>query len=51
MKPITLEKAFSILEHDIVCISIDGFLAYPRLLGLTGDLENEFMTISWKTTV
>lgn len=45
---ITLQQAFEILQ-DCVAVIVDGdALTYPSSNYLTGDLDNEFMTLRWQ---
>lgn len=47
MKTLTLQEAHKLLEDCAACIVDDNALMYPSVEELTGELDNEFLYLSW----
>lgn len=48
MKTITLKEAYNILEQSSAVIINEYALVYPAFWELNGDVENEFLYLSWE---
>ena len=46
-KTITLNEAFQILESASAVVVSDNAVTYPGGLELTGEHDNQFLTVSW----
>lgn len=49
MKNITLRQAYELIQQSAAVVIDGDALAYPSLDGLTGDPNNEWMNICWRS--